>query len=65
MGTVFEGWVDTLMHTIPTSFCLWYVKISCLLYAHSYMLLYTHDGLHSRKAIALEEVLWFVSLMLF
>ena len=65
VGTVFEGWVDTLVHTIPISFCLWFVKISCLLYAHSYMLLCTHNGLHSRKAIVIEEVLWCFSLMVF
>ena len=65
VGTVFEGFVDTLKYTIPISFCLWYVEISCLPYAHSYMLLYTHNGLHSRKVIAIEEVLWCVSLMLF
>ena len=65
VGTVFEGWVDTSKHTIPISFRLWCVKISCLLYAHSYMLLYTPNGLHSTKAIAIEEVLWCVCLMLF
>ena len=47
-----------------TSFCLWCVKISCLLYVHSYMWLYIHNSLHSRKAIAIEEVLWCVSLIL-
>ena len=64
VGTVFEGQVDTLMHIIPISFCLWCVKISCLLYAHGYMLLCAHNGLPSRKTIVIEEVLWCVSLML-
>ena len=62
--TILEGWVDTSKHTIPISFRLWCVKISCLLYAHSYMLLYTHNDFHSRKAIAIE-ILRCVSLMLF
>ena len=57
------GWY--LNDTIPISFCLWCCKISCLLYAHGYMLLCTHNGLHSRKAIVIEEVLWCFSLMVF
>ena len=50
------GWY--LNDTIPISFCLWCVKISCLLYAHGYMLLCTHNGLHSTKATVMEEVLF-------
>ena len=57
------GWY--LNDTIPISFCLWCLKISCLLYIPGYMLLCTHNGLHSRKAIVIEKVLWCVSLILF
>ena len=57
------GWY--LNDTIPISFCLWCLKISCLLYIPGYMLLCTHNGLHSRKAIVIEKVLWCVSFILF